>query len=250
MAQTVTSDKLKVFISYSRRDSSEFAEELLAGLQLAGFAAFLDRHDIAAGEEWEARLGGLIHQADTIVYVVSPEAVKSPRCAWEVERALGQAKRLLPVIFKAVADADIPEQLRRRQFVRFDSGPGITRPLAQLAEALHQDLEWIREHTRLGEHAQRWVARGRPESLLLRGDELTSAQTWAEKWKTGAPPVTDLMRAFFASSREAELADYAKSQLARRRARWAQAFAALCALALIATMVGLWKRTWIKERMY
>src|ERR1700733_1875926 len=31
MAQTVTSDKLKVFISYSRRDSSEFAEELLAG---------------------------------------------------------------------------------------------------------------------------------------------------------------------------------------------------------------------------
>jgi hypothetical protein len=50
MAQTVTSDKLKVFISYSRRDSSEFAEELLAGLELAGFAAFLDRHDIAAGE--------------------------------------------------------------------------------------------------------------------------------------------------------------------------------------------------------
>ena len=59
MAQTVTSDKLKVFISYSRRDSGEFAEELLAGLELAGFAAFLDRHDIAAGEEWEARLGAL-----------------------------------------------------------------------------------------------------------------------------------------------------------------------------------------------
>ena len=100
MAQTVTSDKLKVFISYSRRDSGEFAEELLAGLELAGFAAFLDRHDIAAGEEWEARLGALIRQADTVVYVISPESVKSPRCDWEVQRALAEAKSVLPVIFK------------------------------------------------------------------------------------------------------------------------------------------------------
>ena len=40
------SQKLKVFISYSRKDSSDFAEELVAGLELAGFAPFLDRHDM------------------------------------------------------------------------------------------------------------------------------------------------------------------------------------------------------------
>ena len=55
MVGTGVSEKLKVFISYSRRDSSEFAEELVAGLELAGFAPFLDRHHIAAGEDWEAR---------------------------------------------------------------------------------------------------------------------------------------------------------------------------------------------------
>ena len=113
-----------MFISYSRRDSSDFAEELVAGLELAGFAPFLDRHDIAAGEKWENRLGGLIDQADTVVFVVSPEAVKSERCAWEVERTLGKSKRLLPVVFKSVPEADIPEGLRERQFVRFDRGPG------------------------------------------------------------------------------------------------------------------------------
>ena len=48
--------KLKVFVSYSRRDSTEFVEELVAGLELAGFAPFFDRHDIAVGEDWEARL--------------------------------------------------------------------------------------------------------------------------------------------------------------------------------------------------
>src|SRR3954447_986444 len=117
-------DKLKVFISYSRKDSSDFADELVAGLEFGGFAPFLDRHDIAAGEDWEARLGSLIGQADTVVFVVSPEAVKSKRCEWEVEKTVALSKRLLPVIFKPVPEADIPEQLRRLHFVRFDTGPG------------------------------------------------------------------------------------------------------------------------------
>lgn len=115
-----TSEKLKIFVSYSRRDSSEFADELVAGPELAGFAPFLDRYDIAAGEDWEARLGGRIQQADTVVFIISPEAVKSERCTWEVDTALAQSKQLLPVIFKPVPNSDIPEELRRRQFVRFD----------------------------------------------------------------------------------------------------------------------------------
>src|SRR5580704_9710411 len=138
MAEAGFAEKLKVFISYSRRDSSEFADELVAGLELAGFAPFLDRHDIAAGEKWEERLGGLIEQADTVVFVISPEAVKSERCAWEVRRTLEKSKRLLPIVFEPVPVADIPEQLGERQFVRFDGGAGFARPLAQLAEALRR----------------------------------------------------------------------------------------------------------------
>ena len=80
MSDAGAGEKLKVFISYSRRDSAAFADELVAGLEFGGFAPFLDRHDIAAGEDWEARLGGLIAQSDTVVFVVSPEAVKSKQC--------------------------------------------------------------------------------------------------------------------------------------------------------------------------
>src|SRR5689334_8269386 len=39
-AMAESSEKLKVFVSYSRRDAIEFAE-LVAGLELAGFAPFL-----------------------------------------------------------------------------------------------------------------------------------------------------------------------------------------------------------------
>jgi hypothetical protein len=88
MADPGAGEKLKVFISYSRRDSAAFADELMAGLEVAGFAPFLDRHDIAAGEDWEARLGGLIAQSDTVVFVVSLEAVKSEQCTWEVHRTI------------------------------------------------------------------------------------------------------------------------------------------------------------------
>jgi len=135
--------------------AAAFADELVSGLELVGFAPFLDRHDIAAGEDSEARLGGLIAQSDTVIFVVSPEAVKSERCVWEVDQTIELSKRLLPVIFKPVPEHEIPKELSRLQFVRFDIGRGITRPLAELAEALRQDLDWIREHTRLGELARR-----------------------------------------------------------------------------------------------
>src|SRR5262245_14857806 len=104
MADTSAGEKLKVFISYSRKDSAAFADALAAGLEVAGFAPFLDRHDIAAGEDWEARLGGFIAQSDTVVFVVSPEAIKSERCTWEVDRTIQLSKRLLPTIFKPVSE--------------------------------------------------------------------------------------------------------------------------------------------------
>jgi hypothetical protein len=86
MADTTT-DKLKVFISYSRKDSAAFADELVLGLEGRGFAPFLDRHDVKPGEPWEARLGGLVEQSDTVVFVISPESIKSERCVWEVDKA-------------------------------------------------------------------------------------------------------------------------------------------------------------------
>src|SRR5262245_42926147 len=221
MADAGAPEKLKVFISYSRRDSSDFADELVAGLELAGFAPFLDRHDIAAGEEWEARLRGLIAQSDTVVFVVSPEAVSSERCIWEVHQTVDLSKRLLPVIHKPVPDSDIPEKLSRLQFVRFD-GRGLARPLAELADALRVDLDWIREHTRLGELAARWQTRGRPESLLLRGDDLDAAKAWAARRKAGAPEITPAQRDLLNTSEEAETARLGKERAQLEEMRLAQ----------------------------
>jgi hypothetical protein len=108
MADAGAGEKLKVFISYSRKDSAAFVDELVLGLEDRGFTPILDRHDIKPGEPWEARLSGLIEQSDTVVFVVSPQAVRSERCDWEIDKTLAFSKRLLPVIHKSVPDSEIP----------------------------------------------------------------------------------------------------------------------------------------------
>jgi hypothetical protein len=85
-------NRAKVFISYSRKDLA-FAQMLVDALGERGFDAFLDKTDIAPGEPWKERLGGLIAAADTVVFVISPDSVASSVCAWGArgERAACQA---------------------------------------------------------------------------------------------------------------------------------------------------------------
>ena len=190
-------EKPRIFISYARSDSSALAEELVAGLEVADFQPYLDRHDIAAAEDWEARLAGLIQSADTVVFILSPAAVKPDRCAWEVEQAAELGKRVIPVEGKPTPPADVPDRLRRLQYIVFHEGQSFARPLAELATALRQDVEWIREHTRLGEAATRWQARscaggGAADDLLLPVSELAAAKAWASRRNADAPAITPL----------------------------------------------------------
>ena len=74
--------RIKVFVSYSRADKA-FANDLVLGLAACGFAPYIDRQDIAAGEDWEKRLEGLIAEADSVVYIVSPDSLASDHCGQE-----------------------------------------------------------------------------------------------------------------------------------------------------------------------
>src|SRR5690348_13523426 len=160
---------LKVFISYARKDGSTFAEELADALDVAGFDAFLDRNDIAAGEDWEKRLEGLISAADTMIFVMSPGSVASQQCAWEIKTAEGLSKRIIPLVIMPVPDTEAPRTLGRLNCILLDARQRFPPARTHLSTALAIDAAWIREHTRIDELAERWIQRRRPDVLLLRG---------------------------------------------------------------------------------
>lgn len=231
---------LKIFISYARRDGSSFAEELVDALDVAGFEGFLDRNDIAAGEDWEKRLEALIASADTLVFVMTPGAVASERCGWEIAKADSLGKRIVPVVLIPVGDNEAPPSLGRLNYIFFDGRQSFSRALRQLSTALTVDAAWIREHTRIGELAERWVQRGKPDVLLLRGPELEAARRWVEGATASAPQPTELQRDFIATSErhEHEQASLEAERLAAVGVEQAAKEAALRTLSR-RTMIGL-----------
>src|SRR5215510_7321952 len=114
--------KLRVFISYSR-DDLKFADQLDAALNACGFECVIDRHGISGGEDWKRRLGNLISEADTVVFVLSPTSARSEICAWEVEEAARLGKRILPVICRSLEGASSPSRLRERNYIFFYDDP-------------------------------------------------------------------------------------------------------------------------------
>src|ERR1700743_1571818 len=111
--------KAKIFISYSRKDMA-FVDRLETALKARGFEPLIDRTEIYAFEDWWKRLEALIGHADTVVFVVSPDAVSSREAQREVEYAASLNKRFAPIVWRRVEDSTTPEALRRLNFVFFD----------------------------------------------------------------------------------------------------------------------------------
>ncbi len=147
--------KVKVFISYSRKDMA-FADRLDTALQGRNFEPLIDRTEIYAFEDWWARIQSLIAQADTVIFVLSPDSVGSDVCGKEVAFAASLNKRFAPIVFQRVDDKSVPEALSRLNFIFFDQDALFDASFNRLCDALHANIDWIRKHTEYGEAARRW----------------------------------------------------------------------------------------------
>src|SRR5499427_9511000 len=184
-------DKLRVFISYSREDL-DFADQLAAALDSSGFECFIDREGISGGEAWKRRLGNLISEADTVVFVLSPDSARSETCNWEVEEAARLNKRILPANCRPLESVNPPPRLHDLNYIFFYQEPkvpgsGFGTGLAKLVTALNTDFDWLREHTRYLQRATEWDKGGRPANRLLSGDDIAEAKAWAARRPKGAP---------------------------------------------------------------
>ena len=198
--------KLRVFISYSR-DDLDFADQLAAALNFSGFECFIDRQGISGGEDWKRRLGNLITEADTVVFVLSPDSARSETCNWEVEEAARLNKRILPANWRPLEGVSPPPRLRDLNYIFFYKEPkvpgsGFGTGLANLVAALNTDFDWLREHTRYLQRAMEWDKGGRPANRLLSGNDVLDAKAWVARRPKGAPEPTPLQLDFIRTSEE------------------------------------------------
>lgn len=213
----------RVFVSYAREDSA-FAEALVAELIEHGFDAYLDTKAIGPGEPWQERLGALIARADSIAFVLSPDSIDPQSvCDWELNEAERLSKRIIPVVCRHVPDSEVPGRLRRLNYVFLTPDRQRANEIAKLIEGLKYDIRWIRQHTDIGEDAERW---GDPatggEHVLLRGKAIDDAELWISSRPAEAPEPTETQRAFIRASREAEIARARNERRQIQRTRWFQ----------------------------
>ena len=138
-----------------------------AALDFSRFECFIDREGISGGEEWKRSLGGLISEADTVVFVLTPNSARSAICDWEVEEATRLNKRILPIVCRPLEGVSPPPRLRDLNYIFFYKEPkvpgsGFGTGLAKLVPALNTDFDWLRQHTRYLQRAIEWD--GRPIS--------------------------------------------------------------------------------------
>jgi TIR domain len=226
-------DRVKVFISYSRRDLA-FTERLVEALNARSLAAKIDTRDLPKLEDWRRELLGFIREADAVVFVVSSHSVTSHVCSWEIEQVAALGKRLAPIVLERVPDDHIPEAIAKINYIYFDEPEKFEAQADALAQALQTDLTWVKNHTRLGELAHRWSERGRGGALTLRGQELEEAERWIASHPRSAPEPTELHKSFLADSRRA----------ATRRLRYGVAGA----LAIGALALGLAAYAFVQQR--
>ncbi|MFZ4667490.1 MAG: toll/interleukin-1 receptor domain-containing protein, partial [Prochlorotrichaceae cyanobacterium] len=208
---------LDVFISYSRVDSG-IARQINNDLQTQGKRTWFDQESIAAGTaDFQAEIHHGIESADHFLFILSPNAIASPYCADEVEYAARLNKRFVTLLHRPIETANLHPELARVQWLDFDQG-GYSKQFQALLRILDTDPEHLHAHTRLLLRAIEWDEKERKESLLLRGDELETAEQWLENSGSKEPKPTELQQQYINNSRSVEAANQQATEILRAAA--------------------------------
>ncbi len=196
-----------LFLSYSRRDKV-FVKRLTDALMAQQRDIWVDWQDIPATADWWKEVVAGIESADSFVFVISPDSVQSEVCRREVEQAVANNKRFVPLLHRDISAANDPSKMHpaigSHNWIYFRETDNFDESLALLSTALDTDLSHVRTHTRLLIRAKEWDANQRNGSFLLRGDDLRRAEEWLADGIGKKPAPTPLHADYIAAGRAAE----------------------------------------------
>jgi WD40 repeat protein len=192
----------KVFISYSRKDI-EFAKKLTAELQKGSLDFWIDWEGIPPTVDWWREIEKGIEEADIFLFLISPDSAKSKVCGQEIDHAVKNGKRLIPIVVRDINDDEKPAQLGHLNWIFFRENDDFLAASQKLMTAIQTDYEWVAEHRRLQVKALEWERSNHENSYLLRGKDLQEAEFQLATNTSKEPHPTDLQRDYVFKSRQA-----------------------------------------------
>lgn len=192
----------KVFVSYSRRDI-EFAKRLTTELHKNKLDFWIDWEGIPPTVDWWQEIEKGIEEADVFLFLISPDSAKSKVCGQEIDTAIKNAKRIIPLIVRQLNADEAPQQLSHLNWIFFRENDDFNVALQNLMTAIQTDYEWVATHRRLQVRALEWERKNKDNSFLLRGSDLHEAELQLARNTSKEPHPTDLQREYVFASRKA-----------------------------------------------
>jgi CHASE2 domain-containing sensor protein len=189
------------FISYSRRDK-QFVQNLHAALSRLNQKSWVDWQGILPTEKWWQAIEAGIESAHTFVFVISPSSIASAVCTQEIEYAIQNNKRLVPILYQEVDASLVHPAMSSHNWILMRDGDDFESAVRQLVNAIQTDLPYVRNHTRLLMKSIEWQRSQRDPSFLLRGSDLDHSEEWLKQGRTKTPKPTDLQAEYITTSRK------------------------------------------------
>ena len=190
-----------IFISYSRKDIA-FAHILHDELKNHGFNPWIDWEDIPPSSEWLNEIFGAIEKTDIFLIILSSKSTKSKVCNIEIEHAIKNHKRIIPIALPGVNEKEVKSEIKTLNWIFFDDiEKEISGPLKKLLDTINTDLEWVKNHTRFQVKALEWGQKKKDQSLLLRGSDLIAAENWQANSAEKIPGITNIQNEYIQQSR-------------------------------------------------
>ena len=128
---------MNVFISYAHTDRS-LAIKVSEALIQAGFKVWDYEEEILPGDNWAEKIAQGLEEADAMVVLITPEAMRSLAVRREIDYALGKKifkDRLIPVLVGTLGNEDIPWILRHLNTIKL-SEPEEEEEIKRITEVL------------------------------------------------------------------------------------------------------------------
>lgn len=113
------------------------------------------------------------------LFVLSPDSICSEVCSWEVDHAVKNGKRVIPVVCRDVDYREVRKELASLNWIFFRAdGDDFDAAMKLLVKNIDKDGVHCRIHTKLLVRGIEWEKCNFEKSLLLSGNDLLRAKHW------------------------------------------------------------------------